>query len=151
MQKMLGVWVDQDHARITSVVDGRLTSRVVFSGVPPKHRATGGERGALGFRHESVSAARHIEGHRRNDLARYYKRIVSEVGDAQHVVIAGPGLAKKAVARLFVERPTALQPDVDVVTTSSRMTEAQIDAMFAGRFGHGARRQALRFPSQPLA
>ena len=123
--KYIGLWIDHEKAFIVTVIDGNLTLKSVHSDVPGHVRPSGKSRSATPYGSQDISAERRIEERYRNQLHKYYKKIIYEIEDADKIFIFGPGEAR---IELKKEMKRSKERFIKIVgiERADRMTEAQI-------------------------
>jgi hypothetical protein len=131
MAVQVGLWVDHRKAVIVRVSDKHDTIKQVESNVEKHVRfsggaSSGGSRRAAG----EDTRERHFEG----ELAKYYEEVIAGVGDAEEILIFGPGEAKGEL-RAQLER-AGRGAHIVGVESADKMTDGQIAAKVRARFVH---------------
>jgi hypothetical protein len=132
MDNRVGLWID--HKKAVIVVDGESAPPlVVQSDVPGHTRFTGGGGYPGGHSSQGGESERRREERHRNALDEYFDRVVEAIGEAQSVLIFGPGEAKHQ----FVDRlgRAARRPRPAItIDTADKLTDPQIVAKVSKYF-----------------
>lgn len=124
MKRNVALWIDHRQAVLAFIADGGEELKRVESGVEKHVRFSGrGEGGAEDARDRSFA------GH----LAQYYDEVVMAVGDAESILILGPGEAKHEFEKKL--REDGLGARIAGVETVDKMTDHQVAARARHRFG----------------
>ena len=135
MGTVVGIWIDHDDAVLVKLVDGatHLTRLQARSRSASHDRLTAFAMDADSF----GSAARsRTEEARRNQLHKFYKRIIHDVGDADRIFILGPDEARIELKK-EMRKDKALFTRIAGVERAGRMTEEQIVAKVEAFFHVG--------------
>ena len=125
MEKQVGVWIDREKAFIVSLVDGETKITYARSDVPGHVQLSGGLSSSTPYGPQNISPERQIENRYRNKLHKYYKKVIHQTDDADHIFIFGPGEARielKKEMRKSKERFAKITG----VERADKMTEPQI-------------------------
>lgn len=131
MGTRIGVWID--HKKAVIVVAGQDTAATVESDVPRHTRFSGGSGHPGGHISQRGRSEKRGEERNRNALDQYFDDVIVKLGDAESVLILGPGEAKTQLAErlgLATKRP---QPTIAMETTD-KLTDAQIVAKVSRYF-----------------
>lgn len=103
------VWLDHEQARIFHIGSDDFDESIVHA---PTHKVTSGrtDKGPL------------------PELKAYFDRVVSAVGDAQEVLVLGPGTAKLDFIRHVHAHDARLAPRIVGVETVDHPTDGQLVA-----------------------
>ena len=132
MKNKVGLWIDHRRAVVVTVTDKGEEIASTVSGVE-KHLSRTGDSPLKGpFEARQVPAddsrQRALTGH----LNVYYDAVIGRIGDAQSILIFGPGEAKGELKkRLGIDKPGGR---VTTVETTDRMTDRQIAAKVREHF-----------------
>jgi len=125
MSDKVGIWIDHKRTVIVSASAGRVTTSL--DSEVPAHPHFGGEQVGGG--------EKKYEERRGHDLDRYYDEVINYLGDADGLLILGPGEAKLELkARLDRTTKTHAGRTIEVATTD-RLTDPQIVAKVKEHFG----------------
>jgi hypothetical protein len=117
----VAVWIDHKEAVIASIVDGAETTSRLESNV---HRGgvSGNESGA-----EDQRDRRFL-----NHLRVYYDSVISQIRDADGILLLGPGEAKRELEKRILEE--GLGARVVGVEAADKLTDHQVAAKARERF-----------------
>ena len=119
MKKNLGLWIDHRKAVIVSITDEGEETREIHSKMEKHVRFSGGAS-------QDGSAEDMRDRQFGNHLDAYYDEIILAIGDAESILILGPGEAKGELeTRLNRARPTGCIVSVE---TADKMSARQIAA-----------------------
>lgn len=126
MKTNMGLWIDHRRAVILAISDGQEDARVILSHADRQPGRSDGERSITKFESLQVPADdvkdRKFEQH----LHAFYDEIIARVGDAEQLLIFGPGEAKgEFKKRLEKEKPS---DRILSLETTDKMTDRQIAA-----------------------
>ena len=134
MQKLIGIWIDQERAKIIALVGSEVKITYIDSGAGGHFRMSGGTRSKVAYGPMSIADERKIDRRRKHKLHKYYSEVVKQLSDADKIFIMGPGEAKVELKRhlgathLLAGKITAVEP-VD------KMSEKQIIAKVKSCYG----------------
>ena len=124
MTRQVGLWIDHRESIVVVVTgEGEETKRIT-SDMEKHVRFSGGAQAAS---EEDIRDNR-FSGH----LSKYYDKVIACVGDAESILIFGPGEAKGELEKRL-ER-TELHGRIVGVETVDKMTDRQIAARVRERF-----------------
>ena len=132
MRTKVGLWIDHKKAVVVTVTDKGEEIRLLISAVE-KHLERSGDSPLKGY-HESQKVPaddirqRTLTGH----LNIYYAAIMACIGDAESILIFGPGEAKGELKKRLVRNN--LGGRIAGVETVDKMTGPQIAAKVRRRF-----------------
>jgi hypothetical protein len=123
MKKEVGLWIDRRRAAIVTVKDGDMEMRQVVSDIDKQDRSGG----AQDFPEEDI-----VERRLENHLKKYYDEVISNIHDAQSILIFGPGeakieLKKRIDGKSFIGKKIHIE-------TEDKMTDNQITAKVKKHF-----------------
>jgi hypothetical protein len=134
MKKQTGIWLDSKAAHFIELVDGEMvgfrkfdSGRQLGSAKGGAHRG-GRQGGTVAGVSEKTLANRH-----RNEEREYFEEVLEKMGDADEVIIFGPGEAKTHLSSFIKEHPHSFKPGLRAVLTTDRMTKNE-KAAFVKRF-----------------
>jgi hypothetical protein len=124
MKKEVGLWIDRRRAAIVTVKNGGMEMQQVVSDIEKNVRFSGG---AQNFSEEDIEERR-FENH----LRKYYDEIISNIHDAESILIFGPGEAKIELKKR-IEGKSFIGKKIHV-ETEDKMTDKQITAKVKRHF-----------------
>lgn len=122
MQRM-GIWLDRADACIVNL-DGSPQVSWIQSQVERPHKATGGVGSPRPYLNYAFRKEERNERRREQELHRYYEKIREKVRPATHLVIFGPGLAKKEFQKTL-NQDKSYDPKIELISTP-QLSENQI-------------------------
>jgi hypothetical protein len=125
MKRDVGLWIDHRKAVIVTVVGEEEETKLIESGMEKHVRFASGSA-------EDGSAEDMRDRQFANHLGRYYDRVIECIGDAQSILILGPGEAKGELEKRLQGKE--LGGRVVGVETADKMTDRQIAARVRQRF-----------------
>ena len=143
MKKYMGIWVDHKKAVIVTKKqpersyeeDVELVVTQISSDVERKVRLASGSRTRnTPWGPQEVAVDSKIETRQKQQLKKFYHRIIEVITDADKILIMGPGEAKLELKK-EIEKSKALIPKIVGVQTSDKMTNNQIAAKVKSYFG----------------
>jgi hypothetical protein len=131
MKREVGLWIDHRQSVIVSVTDAGVAIRCISSNMERHVRYAGGAS-----QHGSAEDQRdrQFAGH----LDKYYDEVVRCIGDAESILILGPGEAKGELEKRLDS--VGLGDRIEAVEAADKMTDAQITARVLQHFRKEARR-----------
>jgi hypothetical protein len=124
MKKNLGIWIDHRKSVIVSITDKGEETRLIESSMEKHVRYSGAA--------QEDSAEDQRDTRFTGYLNKYYDQIISCIGDAESILILGPGEAKVELEKRL-ERE-ALSGRVIGIETVDKMTNRQIAAKVRRHF-----------------
>ena len=143
MKKYIGIWVDHKKAVIVTnqqpersyEEDVEFTVTQIDSDIERKVRLTGGSRTRnTPWGPQEISVDGKMETRQKQQLKKFYHRIIEGITDADKILIMGPGEAKLELKK-EIEKTKALIPKIVGVHISDKMTTNQIAAKVKSYFG----------------
>jgi hypothetical protein len=126
MKTIVGVWIDHRKAMMTRVSDQGEESKLIESNVEKHAGRVGGIQSTTPYESQKVKAddrrQREFTGH----LQGYYDEVIAAIGDAEAILIFGPGEAKGELQSRLEEGGRAGR--IAAVETADKMTDRQIAA-----------------------
>jgi hypothetical protein len=124
MSHDVGVWIDHKKAVIVSILAGQVTTRTLESDVGPHpHYSSAQESG------EKTYEERH-----NLRLAQYYDEVISELGQADALLLFGPGEAKLQL-KDRLGRSRVPSERIVAVESTDKLTDPQIVAKVKEHYG----------------
>lgn len=118
MKKEVGLWIDRRRAAIVTVTKEQIKMRYIISDIDNHFQFAGG---TPEFTDEDIKDRR-----TENNLKKYYDKVISDIKDANSILIFGPGEAKIELKNRM-ERKSFTGKKVQV-ETEDKMTDKQITA-----------------------
>ena len=144
MKKFIGIWVDRKKAVIVTKKrpeqayekDVEITVTQIKSDVERKVRLAGGSRTRnVPWGPQEITVDSKIESRQKQQLKKYYHRIIEVIKDADKVLIMGPGETKLELKK-EVENLKTLSPKIVGIQTCDKMTDKQIAARVQSFFSN---------------
>ena len=126
MKKQAGIWIDHKEAFVVFVDEGAQGAHRTQSGVEKHVRYSGHAAAQEGSADDQRD--RQFAAH----LGKYYDEVISQVGDADAILILGPGEAKGELEKRFASK--GMGAKVVAVETTDKMTDREIAARVRRHF-----------------
>ena len=126
MKRQAGLWIDHRQTFIVFVGDDGEESRHIESGLEKHVRFSDGNRPEEGSADDQQD--RQITAH----LDRYYDEVISQIRDAESILLFGPGEAKGELEKRLVHK--GLRGRIVGIETVDKMTAPQIAAKVRAHF-----------------
>lgn len=132
MKTVAGLWIDHRKAIIVTLSDkGEKTSRIL-SNVEKQPGRIHGIRSNISFESQLFHADDHLQRGFTKHLNDFYEKVFSIIGEAESVLILGPGEAKGELKKLIEQKNHHKRA---VVTESAdKMTDHQISSKVQNYF-----------------
>ena len=128
MKKYIGLWIDHEKAYIVTVAGEQVTTSFLESEVEGRSKPSAGSRSKKSpYGPQDVSSERKTEGRRGQQLSRYYREVMGIIGDADRVLIFGPGEARIELEK-EIKKSKQFAARVMAVEPADKMTENQMAA-----------------------
>ena len=124
MKKEVGLWIDRRRAAIVTVKDGDMEMHQVVSDIDKHVRFSGGA--------QDISEEDIVERRFENHLRKYYDEVISNIHDAESILIFGPGEAKIELKKR-IDGKSFIGKKIHV-ETEDKMTDRQITAKVKKHF-----------------
>ena len=124
MKNQVGLWIDHRESIVVIVTSEGEETKKITSDMEKHVRFSGGAQAGT----EEDIRDNKFSGH----LNKYYDKVITSIGDAESILIFGPGEAKGELEKRL-ER-TELRGRVVGVETVDKMTDRQIAAKVRQRF-----------------
>ena len=132
MKRIVGLWIDHRKAVIVAVSDEGEETKVIQSNVEKQPGRFAGKRSTVPHESQKVPAddsrQREFTGH----LHGYYDNVIAAIGDAESILIFGPGEAKGELRKRLEKNK--LGGCIVAVETVDKMTDRQIAAKVRAYF-----------------
>jgi hypothetical protein len=126
MKRQVGLWIDHRETLVVSVGDDGEQTRRIKSGMEKHVRFSGGNRPEEGSADDQRD--RQFAAH----LNKYYDEVISYIGDAEAILLFGPGEAKGELEKRIANR--GFGGRIVGVETADKMTARQIAAKVRQHF-----------------
>jgi len=126
MKTIVGVWIDHRKAVMTRISDRGEESKVIESNVEKHAGRIAGVRSTTPYEAQKVQADDRRQREFTVHLQRYYDEVIAAFGDAEAILIFGPGEAKGELQGRLEEG--RLRGRIVAVETADKMTDRQIAA-----------------------
>jgi hypothetical protein len=140
MNDRVGIWIDHSKAVIVFVSAGDVTTKTVTSDVGPHARYSGRALYPTADGPHEGGGEKKYEERYGQHLDRYYDDVISQLGQAETLLIFGPGEAKLQL-RERLSRSKSLSERVEEIETTDKLTDAQIVAKVSEHFGMPPKRR----------
>ncbi|MDX1406298.1 MAG: hypothetical protein R3192_17295 [Woeseiaceae bacterium] len=137
--RQVGIWIDRRRAVIVSLDADEARVKTIKSGLAPRVRMAGGSRTKSIFGPQDVASESRRDRKHESALGAYYERVVSSLGDADAILILGPGESKRGLLDQIQASHRYRKTSTHMVTTD-KLTEPQIVAHVKSHFGRSLRR-----------
>ena len=124
MKKQVGLWIDHREAVVVIVADEGEETKRIISNMEKHVRFSGGAQASS----EEDMRDNKFSGH----LDKYYDKVITCIGNAESILIFGPGEAKGELEKRLEH--TELSGRIVAIETVDKMTDRQIAARVRQRF-----------------
>ena len=126
MKRQVGLWIDHRETLIVFIGDDGEETRRIESGMEKHVRFSGGNRSEEGSADDQRD--RQFAGH----LNRYYDEVITNIRDAESILLFGPGEAKGELEKRLAIK--GLGGRIVGIETVDKMTDRQIAAKVREHF-----------------
>ena len=126
MKRQVGLWIDHRETLIVFIGDDGEETRRIESGMEKHVRFSGGNRSEEGSADDQRD--RQFASH----LNRYYDEVITNIRDAESILLFGPGEAKGELEKRLATK--GLGGRIVGVETVDKMTDRQIAAKVREHF-----------------
>ena len=134
MKKQTGIWLDKEKAVIIILTEGNHAIKHIDSDVEGRERFPGEGKNFGRFGSQFLSMENKKKNRTKKQLTAYLKRIVTEIKNADEIVLFGPAGMKTELEKIIKEDHQLKEKLVGVKTADS-MTENQLVAWVKEYFG----------------
>ena len=136
MKMYIGIWVDRKKAVIITIKrqerpyeeEGKIAVTQIKSDVERKVRLAGGSRtGNTPWGPQEIAVDSKIEARQKQQLKKYYHRIIECIKGADKIVIMGPGETKFGLKNQ-IEKSKTMASKIADLQTCDKMTDKQFAA-----------------------
>lgn len=126
METKAGLWIDHRKC-IMIFINGKHVEKKIITSNAEKHPGRiDGKRSTTSFESQMVKADDRQGRHFTGQLNTYYDEVISYLGDAESILIFGPGEAKgEFLKHINIHK---INGHIEELENADRMTEAQIIA-----------------------
>jgi type I restriction-modification system DNA methylase subunit len=124
VKQQVGLWIDHRESVIVIVTDEKEETKRITSNMEKHVRFSGG---AQAVSEEDIRENK-FSGH----LSKYYDKVITCIGDAESILIFGPGEAKGELEKRLERK--GLSGRIVAIETVDKMTDRQIAAKVRQRF-----------------
>ena len=132
MSIQIGLWIDHRRATIVSVTEKGEETSEILSDVEKQLRRSGDSPMKGSYEALQVPADDSRQRARTGELNAYYDEVISQIRDADSILIMGPGVAKHELQKRMEEN--RLGAKVVGVETVDNLTEPQLVAKVRQHF-----------------
>jgi stalled ribosome rescue protein Dom34 len=136
MKKQTGVWLDKEKAIIINLDEGKHSIKYIDSDIEGRERFPGEGKNFGRFGSQFLSMENKKKNRTKKQLTTYLKRIVSEIKNADEIVLFGPAEMKTELEKLILDDHTFKGKLLGVKPADS-ITENQIVAWVKEFFREG--------------
>jgi hypothetical protein len=134
MKKQTGIWLDSKAAHFIELVDGEAAGyRKMESGHQRGHVKGGAHGGGRQGGTFAGVSEKTIVNRQHNEERDYFEEVLGKMGDADEVILFGPGEAKNHLSSFIKEHPHGFKSGLRAVLTTDKMTKNQ-QVAFVKRF-----------------
>ena len=122
MKKQVGIWIDTKKAVIISLKGKGHDIKIVESSIEGRERVAGEGKQFARFGVQFSNFEQRNEKHKAQEVHDYLKNVVSEIRDADEVVLFGPAEMKTELQK-FIHHEIPPVPAIEKVVPADSMTE----------------------------
>jgi len=137
MKKQTGIWLDHEKATIITLDKGNYNLNTIESDIVTRNRIDGETKKYGRFGDQSLSQEKHKERRIKEQTSNYLKNLLSEIKDADELVLFGPANMKRELEKNIFNNST-LAPKLKAVISADSMTENQMVA-WVKKFYHSSK------------
>ena len=132
MRTKVGLWIDHRKAIVVAVTDKGEEIGLIISKVEKQLRRSGGSPLKGPYKSQQIPASDRRQSALTGHLNLYYKAVIACIGDAESILIFGPGEAKGELKKRLDKN--SLGGRIAGVETVDKMTDRQIAAKVRQHF-----------------
>jgi len=125
--KRTGIWLDKRKAHIVSFYDSKESFNTILSNVENFNVRGGSGTRLKGGPQDVVQDSRYLE-REKHQLKKYFKTIISEIKNADEIVVFGPAEAGEKFYKELTEKHNDLVAKVKGIVKADSMTKNQVKA-----------------------
>ena len=122
--KNIGIWIDKEKAHIVTFNDAIEQFSTINSEITNYHITA---NKTIGGANEVAIDRKYLE-REKNQTKLYFKKIVSEISDANAIVIFGPSQMGEKLKKELDENYNSISNKVKAVINANKMTDNQLKA-----------------------
>ncbi len=126
MEKQIGLWIDHKKTVIVILENKQVELRKIESNLKKRNRFRGGAHGKTAYSPQFCAAETQEDRYYQEHLNKYYRQIISAVGEASSLFVFGAGEAKHELEKRLAHKRNRIQ-EIHV-EAADKMTERQIAA-----------------------
>ena len=126
MEKQIGLWIDHKKAVIVILEGKKEELRKIESNMEKHVRYKGGAHGKTAYSPQFLSAETQEDRRYREHLNKYYREVISVIGEADSLLVIGAGEAKHEFEKRLAHEGNHIKSVH--VEAADKMTERQIAA-----------------------
>jgi hypothetical protein len=134
MKHKIGIWIDHKKAVIVSVSPDRVSAKTLESDVGPHARYSSRAGYPTADGPQEGRGEKKYEERYGQHLDRYYDEVISQLGQAEALLIFGPGEAKRQLKERL-SRSKVLSEHIVGIETTDKLTDPQIVAKVKEHYG----------------
>lgn len=133
--KNIGIWLDKQKAYIITLADEGEICCTIFSNVEDFHVSGGAGTRLKGGPQDVVQDRKYLE-REKHQLKAYFKNIVEEIMDADHLVLFGPAETYEKFKRELITNYHELSKKISATKNADSMTPKQTVALVRDYFNN---------------
>jgi len=134
MKKKIGIWLDKEKAHIITLENEKAILKTVLSTIESYNIGGGSGTKFKGGPQDVVQDSRYLE-REKHQFKAYFKEIVSQLKNANAIVIFGPAEANNKFKKELTENYKNISEKVKAVKKADSMTQNQLKAWVIDFFG----------------
>lgn len=127
MAKNIGIWLDHSRAVVVFLNGHKLEKILIESHADSHYRLSGGARSKTPYGPQDVSSERRLQEKRAHQLHQYYQEVINKIGDADQILVFGPGEARIEFEK-EIQKSKILASKTRTTEPADKMTDNQIVA-----------------------
>lgn len=125
--KNIGIWLDKNQAHVVVLQNNNETLKTIPSNIEHFNVRGGSGTRLKGGPQDVVQDSKYLE-REKHQFRNYFNEIISEIEDAENIVIFGPAEAKIKFKKELEENHKNVDEKVSKVETADSMTNNQVIA-----------------------
>lgn len=131
--KKIGVWLDKKKAIVITLSNGEVMVKTILSNIEHFHVHGGSGTRFKGGPQDVVQDSKYLE-REKHQLKRYFEDIISEIKEANDIVLFGPAEACEKLQKEIKEHHTYLASKIKDVIKAHSMSNRQVIALVKAYF-----------------
>ena len=140
--KKVGIWLDKEQAHIVTLEKENEIIKTIKSEIEDFHPSGGFGLGYRGSPQDALPEDKYME-REKHQFKSYFKEIVSEIQDADAIVVFGPAQTGNKFKNELEEHFKGINAKITGVQKADSMTENQIKAWVKEFFGIAVRKKPV--------